>query len=69
MGIANLSRWYVGPALTQGRLKRIVLEDAEPEALAVWAVYPTSRLIPAKVRKFVEALEARLAQNPLTPQP
>jgi len=69
MGIANLSRWYVGPALAQGRLKRIVLEDAEPEALAVWAVYPTSRLIPAKVRKFVEALEARLAQNPLTPQP
>ena len=26
--------------------------DAHPESLAVWAVYPTSRLILAKVRKF-----------------
>ncbi|MBJ4539563.1 LysR family transcriptional regulator, partial [Salmonella enterica subsp. enterica serovar Mbandaka] len=37
-------------------------------SLAVWAVYPTSRLIPAKVRKFVEALEAELLRNPLTQQ-
>lgn len=66
MGIANLSRWYVEPAFATGQLERIVLKDARPEALAVWAVYPTSRLIPAKVRKFVEALEARLAQDPLT---
>lgn len=66
MGIANLSRWYVEPAFREGKLERIVLEDAQPESLAVWAVYPTSRLIPAKVRKFVEALEAELLLNPLT---
>ena len=66
MGIANLSRWYVEPAFREGKLVRIVLEDAQPESLAVWAVYPTSRLIPAKVRKFVEALEAELLLNPLT---
>ncbi|KLG14913.1 LysR family transcriptional regulator [Enterobacter roggenkampii] len=66
MGIANLSRWYVEPAFREGKLERIVLEDAQPESLAVWAVYPTSRLIPAKVRKFVEALEAELRLNPLT---
>ncbi|HCH38657.1 MAG TPA: LysR family transcriptional regulator, partial [Enterobacter sp.] len=67
MGIANLSRWYLEPAFAQGLVERIALEDARPEALAVWAVYPTSRLIPVKVRKFVEALEARLERNPLTP--
>ncbi|MHC0025001.1 substrate binding domain-containing protein [Enterobacter vonholyi] len=66
LGIANLSRWYVEPAFREGKLERIVLEDARPESLAVWAVYPTSRLIPAKVRKFVEALEAELLLNPLT---
>ena len=66
LGIANLSRWYVEPAFREGKLVRIVLEDAQPESLAVWAVYPTSRLIPAKVRKFVEALEAELLLNPLT---
>lgn len=68
LGIANLSRWYVEPAFREGKLVRIVLEDAQPESLAVWAVYPTSRLIPAKVRKFVEALEAELLRNPLTQQ-
>ncbi|MCU6425915.1 LysR family transcriptional regulator [Enterobacter sichuanensis] len=68
MGIANLSRWYVEPAFREGKLVRIVLEDAQPESLAVWAVYPTSRLIPAKVRKFVEALESELSLNPLTQQ-
>lgn len=68
MGIANLSRWYVEPAFREGKLVRIVLEDAQPESLAVWAVYPTSRLIPVKVRKFVEALEAELLLNPLTQQ-
>ena len=66
LGIANLSRWYVEPAFREGKLVRIVLEDAQPESLAVWAVFPTSRLIPAKVRKFVEALEAELLLNPLT---
>lgn len=66
MGIANLSRWYVEPAFREGKLVRIVLEDAQPESLAVWAVYPTSRLIPSKVRKFVEALEAELLLHPLT---
>jgi DNA-binding transcriptional LysR family regulator len=66
LGIANLSRWYVEPAFREGKLVRIVLEDAQPESLAVWAVYPTSRLVPAKVRKFVEALEAELLLNPLT---
>lgn len=69
LGIANLSRWYVEPAFREGKLVRIVLEDAQPESLAVWAVYPTSRLVPAKVRKFVEALEAELLLNPLTQYP
>ncbi|MCX5572827.1 LysR family transcriptional regulator [Enterobacter sp. E-TC7] len=68
LGIANLSRWYVEPAIAEGKLVRIVLEDAQPESLAIWAVYPTSRLIPAKVRKFVEALETQLTLNPLTQQ-
>ncbi|MEG6353334.1 LysR family transcriptional regulator [Enterobacter bugandensis] len=68
LGIANLSRWYVEPAIAEGKLVRIVLGDAQPESLAIWAVYPTSRLIPAKVRKFVEALETHLKLNPLTQQ-
>jgi len=57
LGIVNLSRWYVEPALQQGLIEEVILQDAEPEPLGVWAVYPSSRLVPAKVRVFIAALE------------
>lgn len=57
LGLAILSHWDVKDAVESGRLCRIELEDAEPEPLAIWAVYPTARLVPAKVRAFIEALD------------
>lgn len=63
LGIANLSRWYVDPLLKAGVVKPIMLEDGEVEALNIWAVYPTSRLVPLKVRMFIEALEQYFIQD------
>jgi len=60
LGIANISRWYIDPFLETGVVNQVVLEDAEPEVLSIWAVYPTSRLVPLKVRMFIEALERYL---------
>lgn len=60
LGIANLSAWNVADDLAQGRLREITLADAVSEPLAIWAVYPSRRLVPAKVRLFIEALAARL---------
>ncbi|TDT92834.1 MULTISPECIES: LysR family transcriptional regulator [Azorhizobium] len=60
LGIANLSLWNVREEIADGRLEAIHLSDGEPETLAIWAVYPTRRLVPAKVRLFIEALSARL---------
>lgn len=60
LGIANLSGWNVEDDLRAGVVEPIRLEDAEPEPLAIWAVYPTARLVPAKVRAFVGALEQEL---------
>jgi len=57
LGIANLSRWYIDPSINEGQIEQILLEDAEPEPLGVWAVYPTSRMVPPKVRIFVDELE------------
>ncbi|MBW9065995.1 LysR family transcriptional regulator [Rhizobium herbae] len=59
-GIALLSDWNVADDLSSGRLMRVTLEDAEPERLAIWAVYPTSRLVPPKVRVFIDALVSAL---------
>lgn len=60
LGIANLSLWFVRDEIADGRVKVIELQDAVPEPLDVWAVYPTSRMIPSKVRLFIDALAARL---------
>lgn len=61
LGIANLSDWRVREELASGRLREIVLADVSPEPLVIWAVYPTRRMVPAKVRLFIDALAARLA--------
>jgi DNA-binding transcriptional LysR family regulator len=60
LGIANLSAWFVQDELRSGSLKNIVLADGEPDQLGVWAVYPKSRMVPPKVRLFIDALGLHL---------
>lgn len=64
LGLALLSAWDVAEDLAAGRLVALALSDAEPQELAIWAVYPTARLIPQKVHAFVEALTRRLRPPP-----
>ncbi len=52
-GLAMVLSYQVGEALGAGRLE-IVLEPFEPAPLPVQLVYPTTRLLSAKVRAFVE---------------
>jgi DNA-binding transcriptional LysR family regulator len=60
-GIALLSSWMTAGDVTAGRLIALMLEDGAPEPLDIWAVHPTSRLMPAKTRLFIEGLEAHLS--------
>jgi DNA-binding transcriptional LysR family regulator len=60
LGLALLSAWDVAEDLAAGELVALALADAEPQELAIWAVYPTARLIPQKVHAFAEALAQRL---------
>jgi DNA-binding transcriptional LysR family regulator len=59
-GIALLSDWNVEDDIRAGRLLRINLDDAAPETNAIWAVYPTTRLVLPKVRIFVAAVRSAL---------
>ena len=52
-GLAMLLSYQAAEALTAGRLE-IVLEEFEPAPLPIQIVYPTTRLLSAKVRAFVE---------------
>ena len=62
-GIAVLAEWNVADDIAQGRLERITLEDARPELIGIWALYPTAVLLPPKVRIFVDAVQRRFHET------
>ncbi len=59
-GIARLPSLVCREAVTDGRL-RVLFGPASPMRRSVYAVYPSRRYLPAKVRLFVEALAALVA--------
>jgi DNA-binding transcriptional LysR family regulator len=52
-GLTRVLAYQAAEAIKAGQLK-IVLEKFEPPALPIHAVYPTSRLLSAKVRAFID---------------
>jgi len=59
-GIALLSEWDAREDLAAGKLVAVNIPDAKPEAMSIVALYPSARLLPSRVRLFVEFLRARL---------
>lgn len=66
MGVGRLSYYTVESMVASGRL-RIILQDHEPEELPISLVYPSQRLLPLKLRAFLDfatpRLRARLPQQ------
>jgi DNA-binding transcriptional LysR family regulator len=62
LGIAMTTYWDVGKLLDRRELVSIELADALPDRLAIWAVYPSRRYTPPRVRALVEALKERLTR-------
>jgi DNA-binding transcriptional LysR family regulator len=60
VGIAMMTYWDVHEQLEREQLKRIVLADAEPGELGIWAVFLSRRHMPVRVRAFIDALRERL---------
>ncbi len=52
-GLTRVLAYQAAEAIKAGRL-RIVLAKFEPPALPIHVVYPTSRLLSAKVRAFID---------------
>lgn len=66
LGLAMLAYWDVHRQLADGELLSVTLEDARMEDLSVWAVMPTRRYLPTRVKVFLDALEQALAAIPRT---
>jgi DNA-binding transcriptional LysR family regulator len=63
LGLACVPSFIAGQALRAGNLRR-VLKPFEPEPYAVYAIYPHSRYLAAKVRKLVDFLIERYRGQP-----
>jgi DNA-binding transcriptional LysR family regulator len=61
LGIARLTYWDVRQPLAERKLVRLALEDGDPGGLDVWALLPTRRQMPLRVRVFLDRLEQALA--------
>ena len=62
LGLAMLAFWDVHEHLRAGSLVRVELADAAMEELSVWAVTPTRRYVPERVKVFLGALEEELVR-------
>lgn len=60
-GLAMLTRWDVMDELAEGSLVPVTFKDAELPDLSIWALYPTRKYVPQRVRVLMAALKARLA--------
>ncbi|THB76811.1 MAG: LysR family transcriptional regulator [Desulfobulbaceae bacterium] len=56
MGIALVSTWIVHEQLQRGEIVQILQNYPYVSNAAIWAVYPSSRLLAPKVRRFIDYL-------------
>ncbi len=73
LGIVQIAEWNVCDDVSAGRLVPVLLEGTTVPDPGIWAVIPTRRFLPGKVRLFLDAFAAHLksmanfggsAQNP-----
>ncbi|HOV03936.1 MAG TPA: LysR family transcriptional regulator [Kaistiaceae bacterium] len=64
LGIALRSTWDVGPQLRDGTLRVVLPQFGTSSDVAIHAVYPSRRFLPAKVRVFIDFLSELYGNNP-----
>lgn len=76
LGVARIMSYSAAPALTDGTL-RLLLREYELPSVPISMVYPSQRLLPLKLRAFLDfavprlraRMEARLAESPVLGTP
>jgi len=67
IGMALLPSWIAGHALQTGQLVRLLPRHEAmftPEERFVWAIYPPKRVVPPKVRVFIDDFAAHIGAPP-----
>lgn len=63
LGIVQIAEWNVREDVIAGRLVPVPLRDATVPDPGIWAVIPTRRFLPGKVRLFLDAFAAHLTST------
>jgi DNA-binding transcriptional LysR family regulator len=69
LGIAIASTWNVYRQLERGELKQILNDYPLVSDTAIWAVYPSSRLLACKVRAFIDYFSDYYGATPYWDEP
>jgi DNA-binding transcriptional LysR family regulator len=56
LGIGLRSTWDISEELEAGKLNRVLPDFTGSSRVAIWAIYPSRRLVPPKVRAFIDHL-------------
>jgi DNA-binding transcriptional LysR family regulator len=64
LGIANAPLWQVRTLVDRGAVE-LILTRFEPPPVPIHAVWPATRVLPARTQLFIEFLAARLKGEPL----
>lgn len=64
LGIGLRSTWDVSEELQAGTLRRVLPDHAGSSRVGIWAIYPSRRLVPAKVRAFIDHLAILFGPEP-----
>lgn len=57
VGIGMASYWHAGPSIKSGRLKQVLPEYTLWPESKIWAVRPPGRLMPVRVKVFLDYIE------------
>ncbi|MBO0345825.1 LysR family transcriptional regulator [Roseibium sp. CAU 1637] len=64
VGVALRSTWDIGPELREGKLKVVLPSYRASSKVGLYAVYPSRRFLPAKVRVFIDFLASLYGSSP-----
>ncbi|MFC0119723.1 LysR family transcriptional regulator [Pseudoalteromonas xiamenensis] len=64
LGLAISSTWNIYKHLQRGELVQVLDEYPLDIDVAIWAVYPSSRLVPPKLRVFIDFLSTWFGDTP-----
>lgn len=64
LGVGICSLWNAGPSLRSGRLVEVLPDFPLVTESAIWALYPSKRLVPPRVRAMLDFLVERFSPVP-----